>query len=181
MPTQMTAHESVRFLLVCTRKAGRGRSRELLQIESPDEQKRDRRSLLVILSERSESKDLRTCRLHRRFRQRRSFDFGLCPSLRMTDFQYGGSIVSILIVVIGRRLVICETANNRAIRESPLRGKTGAIRRNAEGTLVRTAERSMPVPYMRWKRTPPGWAAFVIWWHPRFSGGCPFSVHPGGR
>ena len=41
----------------------------------------------VILSEQSESKDLRTCHLHRRFRVRRSFDFGLRPSLRMTDFR----------------------------------------------------------------------------------------------
>ena len=40
--------------------------------------------LCVILSERSESKDLRTCHLLRRHLMRRSFDFGLRPSLRMT-------------------------------------------------------------------------------------------------
>ena len=40
----------------------------------------------VILSERSESKDLRTYRLRKSHSVRRSFDFGLRPSLRRTDF-----------------------------------------------------------------------------------------------
>ena len=54
-------------------------------IEAP---RRIRRNLPhVILSEQSESKDLRTCHLHRSLRVRRSFDFGLRPSLRMTDFR----------------------------------------------------------------------------------------------
>ena len=41
----------------------------------------------VILSEQSESKDLRTCHMLRSHSVRRSFDFGLRPSLRMTGFQ----------------------------------------------------------------------------------------------
>ena len=39
----------------------------------------------VILSEQSESKDLRTFRFASRHSVRRSFDFGLRPSLRMTN------------------------------------------------------------------------------------------------
>ena len=39
----------------------------------------------VILSEQSESKDLRTFRFASRHSVRRSFDFGLRPSLRMTS------------------------------------------------------------------------------------------------
>ena len=56
-----------------------------------DERKRRRRPHDVILSERSESKNLRTCRLLSRNSVRRSFGFGLCPSLRMTDFWCGSS------------------------------------------------------------------------------------------
>ena len=51
-----------------------------------DERKRHRSSQDVILSEQSESKDLRTYRLRKSHSVRRSFDFGLRPSLRMTDF-----------------------------------------------------------------------------------------------
>ena len=56
-----------------------------------DERKMRRSPHDVILSERSESKNLRTCRLLSRNSVRRSFGFGLCPSLRMTDFWCGSS------------------------------------------------------------------------------------------
>ena len=50
-----------------------------------DEQKTHRSSVYVILSERSESKDLRTFGIFAVKSVRRSFDSGLCPPLRMTD------------------------------------------------------------------------------------------------
>ena len=50
-----------------------------------DERKTHRSSLYVILSERSESKDLRTYGIFAVKSVRRSFDSGLRPPLRMTD------------------------------------------------------------------------------------------------
>ena len=44
-----------------------------------------RSTRFVILSEQSEAKDLRTFRFASRHSVRRSFDFGLRPSLRMTS------------------------------------------------------------------------------------------------
>ena len=84
-----------------------------------DERKRHRSSQYVILSEQSESKDLRTYRLRRSHSVRRSFDFGLRPSLRMTDFW-------------------CARGNGTEIVR---------IRRGAVGIFVCPAERSMPVSY----------------------------------
>ena len=59
----------------------------------------------VILSERSESKDLRTNDTIAAESVRGSFDFGLRPPLRMTDFWCGGSVVTMTIILDNHRIL----------------------------------------------------------------------------
>ena len=59
-----------------------------------DERKLHRSTQLVILSERSESKNLRIYETLVLKSVRRSFDFGLRPSLRMTDLRCGGPFIT---------------------------------------------------------------------------------------